>query len=396
MRIGITTSVIAHGKSGVGQHVLALTRALTRYRNRYQFVVFVLEEDLPLFSFAEGRMEIVPVSEEFRPPVKDIRWHQFALPAIARKLELDVLHVPSYRRMLWRQPCAMVATIHDLAPFRMSRKYDWKRTLYAKCVVRFLARRQHEIITVSEHTAQDVRHYFGVPAERIHVIHNGVDRTRFGEGSREAAKSIVQGRHGLKNPFFLYVARLEHPAKNHLRLIEAFNQFKAEQPSDWQLVFAGGDWHGAEAIHDAIHKSMFASDIHSLGFVADADLPALMQAAEVFVYPSLYEGFGMPPIEAMACGCPVICSDRGALREVVDDAAAIVNPDDPRDIARQMTRLACDPEMRRNWIASGRERAKRFDWNRNAAMTLRIYERAVAKATHQPVPTVLEDLMSPQ
>jgi glycosyltransferase involved in cell wall biosynthesis len=375
MRIGISTSVIQRGKTGIAQYLFALLRAFLPYADEHHFVLFVLQEDLPLFAFAKNKMQLVPVPESFRPPVKNILWHQRALPQLAGDLDLDVLHVPSYRRMLWPRPCPLVATIHDLAPFRVPKKYSASRMFYGRVVARRLAQRQDAIIAISENTAHDVRQFFDVPLENLHVIHNGLEHGRFFPGSREQAQAEMAERHQLRQPFFLYVARLEHPGKNHVRLISAFNQFKSATRSDWQLVFGGSDWHGADAIHAAARQSPFASDIRFLGFVSDEDLPNLYRAADVFVYPSLYEGFGMPPIEAMACGCPVICSTSGSLGEVVGDAAAIVDPQDVNSIANQLGLLANDTNLRECLRQAGFARAKQFDWNRTARETLSLYSR---------------------
>src|ERR1043165_1455258 len=127
MRIGISTSVIQRGKTGIAQYLFALLRAFLPYADENEFVLFVLEEDLPLFDFAKNKMRIIRVAEKFRPPVKNILWHQRELAQYARNLQLDVLHVPSYRRLLWSRPCPLVATIHDLAPFQFAKKYDWKK-----------------------------------------------------------------------------------------------------------------------------------------------------------------------------------------------------------------------------------------------------------------------------
>jgi glycosyltransferase involved in cell wall biosynthesis len=375
MRIGLSTSVIQRGKTGVAQYLFALVRAFLPYADRHQFTLFVLEEDLPLFAFVEKRMQIVPVSERFRPAVKNIVWHQTRLPKLARQHQLDVLHVPSYRRMLWPRPCALVATIHDLAPFQVANKYDWKRMFYGRVVARRLAWRQNHIIAISQNTAQDIQTYFGLSNGRMTVVHNGLEHDRFFPGSREAARTEAARRHGLNQPFFLYIARLEHPAKNHVRLISAFNEFKAAIKSNWQLVLGGSDWNGAEAIHAAIKQSPFAADIRSLGFVDNADLPNLYRAADVFVYPSLYEGFGMPPIEAMACGCPVICSTRGSLGEVVGNAAAIVDPDNIHSIQQQLTSLASDTALRERLRSSGFTQAQQFNWEKTAAATLEVYQK---------------------
>ena len=171
---------------------------------------------------------------------------------------------------------------------------------------------------------------------------------------------------------------MEHPAKNHARLIEAFNEFKAETRSDWQLVLGGSDWHGAEVIHALVRRSPLARDIRCLGFVPEGDLPAWYRAADVFVYPSLFEGFGLPPIEAMACGCPVISSTRGSLGEVVGDAAVIIDPEDVNSLKREMSRLATDEVARNHWREAGLKRAQCFNWDKTAAATINVYARTSA------------------
>lgn len=379
MRIGISTSVMQRGRSGVGQYVLALVRAYLSEAARHEFTLFVLEDDLPLFEFARGAMQIVPVAERHRPAVRDILWHQTALPALVRHHRLDVLHVPSYRRMLWPRPCALVATIHDLAPFRLPGKYDWRRMLYGRVVVRRLAHRQDQIIAVSRDTARDLTRFFAVPPARLTVIPNGLDHGRFTPHDRAAASELVARRHGLRPPFFLYVARLEHPAKNHVRLLAAFDQFKTRSPSPWQLVFGGSDWHGAAVVHDRMRRSPFAADIRCLGFVPDAELPLWYRAATVMVYPSLFEGFGLPPLEAMACGCPVLASAGGAVGEVCAGAAATVNPESVDDLARELTRLSQDGELRERLRALGLAHAQQFNWQHTATATLALYERAAAR-----------------
>jgi glycosyltransferase involved in cell wall biosynthesis len=377
MRVGISTSVIQRGRTGIAQYVFALTHALLPHATQHEFVLFVLEEDLPLFAFVKDKLRLVPVPEKFRPPLRDILWHQTHLPRLARALRLDVLHVPSYRRLLARRPCALVGTVHDLAPFRVTGKYDWKRMFYGRVVVRWLARRQHRIIAISQNTARDIGEFFRVAPERVAVIHNGLDHGRFTPTSASAAKVAVAKQFGLDKPFMLYTARLEHPGKNHVRLIAAFNEFKAATRSPWCLALAGADWHGAAEIHAAAQASPFVADIRRLGFVMPQHLPDLYRAAELFVFPSLYEGFGFPPVEAMACGCPVMSSTRGALGEVVGEAAALVDPEDVSTMARELDALAGDTRRRDQLRAAGLRQAQKFNWGRCASETLRVYEQAV-------------------
>jgi glycosyltransferase involved in cell wall biosynthesis len=379
MHIGISTSVIQRGQTGIAQYLFALGRALIE-QEKHEYTFFVLEEDLERFHFAAGKARLIIVPERFRPALKDILWHQTVLPGLAKRLRLDVLHVPSYRRMLGSRPCPLVATIHDLAQFHLRGKYNWPRMLYGRFIVPRLARRQDQIVAISENTSRDVIRFFKVPSERLTIIYNGVDHSRFFPGDIAQAKVLSARRFALAQPFFLYVARLEHPAKNHTRLIAAFNRCKAATGSTWQLVLAGGDWHGANHIHRAIQESPFTRDIRRLGFVPDAFLPDLYQAADAFVYPSLFEGFGMPPIEAMACGCPVISSARGALGEVIADAAICIDPEDVDAIAAQLCVLSAGTTIRNRIRAAGLARARCFDWATTAEATVRVYERAAGAA----------------
>lgn len=374
MKIGITTSVIQRGRSGVAQYVLALVRSLRTHGGRHQFTLFVLEEDLPLFQFARDRMEIVPVRECYRPPIADITWHQTVLPGLAKRHGLDVLHVPSYRRMVRAAPCATIATIHDLAAFHVAGKYDWARMFYGRVVARRLAHRQNGVIAVSHATARDLERYYHLNPARVQVVENGLDHKRFRPGP--AAKAWVAER-GVTQPFFLYVARLEHPGKNHVRLIDAFNRFKADTGSDWQLALGGADWHGAEVVHRAVEDSPYSSDIRRLGFVSDADLPTWYRAAGAMVFPSLFEGFGLPPLEAMACGCPVASSIRGALADTVGTAASVIDPESVDSIRNELTRLATDPDRRATLRTAGFAQAAKFSWERTATGTIQAYARAV-------------------
>jgi len=382
VNIGISTLMIQRGQSGVAQYVFGLVRAMLRHceDGGRRLTLFILEEDRKLFDFASHSAALVIVPEKFRPAIRNIIWHQTALPRLARKRRLDVLHIPSYRRLIWSKPCPVVATIHDLAQFRVSKKYDPARMFYGRAVVPRLARRMNHVIAVSENTAGDIFQFFRMPRKQISVIHNGIDHNRFFPGDSDRARGWAAERYGLRHPFFLYVARLEHPAKNHVRLIDAFERFKAGTDSEWQLAFAGGDWHGSREIHAAIERSPFKPEIRSLGFVPDADVADLYRAAGAFVYPSLFEGFGFPPVEAMACGCPVISSAKGALAEVIGNAAAIIDPENPEFMMAQLCIIATCETARNRLRAAGLAQARKFDWTKTAAATLQVYERVAGHA----------------
>lgn len=378
MKVGLTATMIQGGRSGVAQYVFSLVRELIR-AGQVDLNVFVLEDELPLLDFAKDGCHLIPVPRAAAPPVKNILWHQLSLPKLAADLKLDVLHVPSYRRLVRSAPCPTVGTIHDLAPFHVKGKYDIARMFYGRVVVKSLARAQKEIIAVSHCTARDIENFFGIPQSRLHVIHNGIDHDRFFPGDIDAARAWTAEKHAITAPYFLYVSRLEHPGKNHVRLIEAFVAFKNATGSHWQLALGGGDWHGCEAIKSSAAASPFANDIRFLGFVPDADLPNLYRAARGMVYPSLFEGFGLPPVEAMACGTPVISSTRGALEEVVADAALIVDPENIPDITRALTDLSTDAVLAESLSSKGLANAARFHWSRTAAEVTKIYRKAAGR-----------------
>jgi glycosyltransferase involved in cell wall biosynthesis len=393
MKIGFSTSVIQRGKTGVAQYVFALLKAFHELQEDHQFVLFVLEEDEPFFSHLRDRFPIELVSEKFRPPIKNIIWHQTILPRLAKKHRLDVVHVPSYRRLPIWAPCARVGTIHDLAPFRVPGKYDLARMFYGRVIVKRLAAMQDQLIAVSGNTATDLNLFFRLGEERVTVVRNGLDHDRFHPHDLVDASALARIRFGLTQPYLLYVARLEHPGKNHIRLIEAFEEFQKQSKSDWVLALGGSDWHGAELIHERIAQSPARDSIRVLGFVADQDLPALYSAAKAFIYPSLYEGFGMPPVEAMACGCPVICSDRGSLGEVVGDAAMIVQPENPDSIRNAILNFYNSESLRSEYIRKGLERAAQYSWEKAARETLAVYHRAMQTrpgSNPAPVPELVE------
>jgi glycosyltransferase involved in cell wall biosynthesis len=302
------------------------------------------------------------------------------LPRLLRENRCDVLHIPSYRRIVAAAGCPQVVTIHDCAPFRLAGKYDFARMLYGRHVVTRLARRAARVIAVSETTAADIRRFYSISPGRLSVVYNGINHALFAPVPREKIPDMLPVTRGWENDggWWIYVARLEHPAKNHLRLLEAFAEFcKVHPAKPGRLVLAGADWHGAEEIHRAIAESPVRDRIHCAGFVPEADLPAWYSGARALVFPSLFEGFGLPPIEAMACGCPVLSSDRGSLREVVAGAGHLFNPEKPAEILEAMAVLSSNPEETARLREAGLARAAEFHWERCARETFAVYETAM-------------------
>lgn len=375
IHVALSTTVAQRGRSGVAAYLFGLLDGFAAIDVPIKLSLLGLADDAPLFTRWLGPCDWVTVPEFYRPALRNIAWHQLHARGVLRRIQADVVHIPSYRRIMWRPPVPQVVTIHDCAAFAVRGKYDAARMFYGRQVARRLARGADAITAVSQATADDVDRHFGIPAPTQHVIWNGIDQGRFTVRAEAEVLTFLRRRGAQPRPYFLYLARLEHPAKNHVRLIEAFEQFVAAHPTaDQDLIFGGADWHGADQIHARVAASPVRHRIRNLGFVADGDLPYWYAGATAMVYPSLFEGFGLPPVEAMACGCPVIASPRGSLAEVVGDAARLIDPENPADIATALGELL-RPDQRGRWRRAGLARAALFDWRESARQLAAVYQQ---------------------
>lgn len=253
-----------------------------------------------------------------------------------------------------------VAVVHDLAVHLYPEQFRYKDWLLLHVFSAHAVREADDIIAVSQATADDVAKYYG-RTQRVHVIHHGVDHERFRVSGGEVSIRAF------KKPYILYVGQLQ-PRKNLVRLIRAFEQLKWSRP-ELQLVIAGGHGWLKQPILEAIKKSSAAKDIVLPGVVPDNLLPALYRQAEVFVLPSLYEGFGMPILEAMACGCPVVTSNVSSMPEVAGEAAVLVEPIDTESIAAGIKEAL---GRREDLTRRGLRRARQFSWEKVAVQTLEV------------------------
>jgi len=380
LRIGITTLGCDAGRSGIGKYAIALLKKLPALAPEHTFVVAVLEGEREIYPCDAPNVEVSILPDSLAGVRQSLIWHINGLPGWARRQRLDVLFLPAgNRRLPWSVPCPTVGTVHDLSSFHVAAKYDPLRMFYIKRVLPKLISRLDSVLTVSESSKQDIERFAHVPSAKITITHNGYDPEVFHmglRGSREAVNRYLPS----EKKYWIYVSRIEHPGKNHIRLMEAYEILAKTNPSIPDLVCAGGDWDGSASVHERHQSSAFRDRIHFSGFVANEDLPALVANAEACVYPSLYEGFGIPVVEAMACGVPVVCSNTSSLPEVVGDAAIMFNPDDAQAIANALDRLISEPQTRSGLVDRGLRRAEGFTWRACAETTIaEILETAGAK-----------------
>jgi glycosyltransferase involved in cell wall biosynthesis len=336
--------------------------------NRYQLLMARNEADL--IPLTNPNFKKVIKAPWINRPLINLAWHNLVLPTMEAKL--DVLHIPSARRIPVLKRTKVVATVHDLAAFSVHAKYSRARMLFNRKVVPAMIRRADHIIAVSQATADDLVRVIGYPADRISVVYSGINHALFTPGSKTQARERLHTELGLKNPFFVYVSRLEHPGKNHIRLIEAFEQFKLENDSSHQLVLVGADWPGAEAIRARAAASPVKGDILLPGFVPQDTLPLLYRGCDLMIFPSLFEGFGFPIVEALACGAPVICSNTSSMREIAGARLPTFDPASSQSISQ-----CIESTLATGWNVAkqhdGIAYASRFNWVETARHTMEIY-----------------------
>jgi glycosyltransferase involved in cell wall biosynthesis len=377
MKIGITTFGGDGGKSGISQYIIRLLRAFDAMHDGTEFEVMVYEDEQSIFVPASSSMKPLCFGGGLRNPILNVAWHQAALPGWCRKRGFDVLFLPAgNRRLPLKAPCPTVGTVHDFSSIHVKEKYDPARMFYIKKVLPFLVRKLTLVLTVSESSKRDIVEFARVPEDRVLVTPLGVDRTAYYPRDRDLAQAGMANKYGTRPPYILYISRIEHPGKNHVRLIRAFSRLKARTRLPHQLVLAGSDWTRSEEVHREADQSPFARDILFTGFASGNDLPLLYAGADLFLFPSLYEGFGMPVLEAMACRAPVACSNLSSLPEVAGDAALLFDPYDEEDMASVMERILTDARLRETLAEKGWKRAQGYTWEATARQTLQALYRA--------------------
>jgi glycosyltransferase involved in cell wall biosynthesis len=365
---------------GIGTYIRSLVQALGAIDRTNQYTLVSGPADV-------RALEGLP--ENFRSAVYTRSDHSsldhLAFPIFLKGLSPDLVHIPLNRiPLLMIKP--YVVTIHDLAniffeqdasSLRMQlRRYRFRRGLV----------RANRVIAVSEATKRDVEAQMGVPSSRITRVYNAPDPAFFNRAAEPGGQEqqLILERYQINYPFLLYAGNIRRH-KNIPRLVEAFAVVRdqlARHPvyKDLRLVIIGDTISQYPAVRQAVIKSRVENVVRFLGFVPFETLRCFYESAAGFVFPSRYEGFGLPPLEAMACGTPVVTSNVSSLPEVVGDAAIQVNPENVFDIARGISDMLLDEELRARLIRRGREQASRFSWNWTARQVLEIYKDVIGQS----------------
>jgi len=368
MRIGIDARIVYYTQAGISQYIIHLTRELAALDGENEYVLLQSRKDpKPLVERPNFRRVSVWTPSHHR-------LEQFTLGLEVSRLGLDVLHSPDFippRKRGFKS----VITVHDLA-FLLYPHFQTKQSArYYGQIDQAVVRTDH-IIADSESTKRDTIRLLGVPERKISVVYLAADPV-FRPLNDEAAFSRVRTRYGLPRDFILFVSTIE-PRKNVPTLLRAFRQLLDDYKNSVHLVLVGRKGWLYDEVFKLAEELHLEDYVHFLGRIPTEDLVILYNAARLLVHPSFYEGFGLPPLEAMACGTPVVVSNTSSLPEVVGDAGLLVDPEDVEGLTVAIWRALTDEELRAEMVAKGLKRAACFSWERTAKETLEIYRRVVA------------------
>jgi glycosyltransferase involved in cell wall biosynthesis len=379
VHIGVNAHLLSfqatYRSAGISRYIHSLLPSLSQAnetrRTPHRFTAFTAEREIPTdfqwcgWDYATTRLPTA------RPPAR-ILWEQAVAPVDIVRRGIDVLHCPAYVGPIASR-VRTVVTIHDLSFYRFPHLFNRFNRVYLGVMTRLSARRATRVIAVSHATARDVVELLGIPAARVAVVHNGVDQ-RF-QPLPESEIAAFRAARGLPDRFILHLGTLE-PRKNLTTLIRAFARLKREQRIPHKLVLAGGRGWLYDDLFRQVEQLDLKNDVLFPGYVALSEQPLWYNAAAVFAYPSLYEGFGLPPLEALACGVPVVTSNTSSLPEVVGNAGVLVPPTDDAALANAILSVLEERDDRAASIERALHQASQFSWDRAGKETLDVIDNA--------------------
>ena len=372
MRIGVNLLyLLPNVVGGTQSYATGLLEAFCKIAISSEFFLFVNTETYRSGLFRKGDWHVVhcPVPASYR--FVRYGWEQFILPHQIKRYRIELLHSLGYVQPL-RLPCKSVVTIHDLNFLNIGHMMPWSRKTALQFFVKQSAKAADHIITVSEFSKKQIVEVLGIPPEKVTVTYNAVKEVPKNPADFE---EITQ-RYGITKPYILGLSS-QSPHKNVTSLVKAFEVLKRQGYSDLKLVLAGHLPVGTSDLKHAVQESKARKDIFFTGYVPDRILAALYAHAEVFVFPSFYEGFGIPVLEAFLYGTPVACSKVAALPEIAGDAALYFDPNNLQEMTNVIDYLLTHEDERRALVERGKKRVTLFTWEETARRTLDVYRRVL-------------------
>lgn len=367
MKIGINVLYLLPGRVGGSEtYIRNLIKWLPIVGHENEYLVFINEESIGVFDPTAPGVTIIPCPVRALNRPRRILWEQFGLPAQVQRRGIDIL-LSAGMTAPFRCPATSVLMLYDLQHINQPGNFPWYYLLFLRSLIYGSAKSANAVLTLSHQVKSDIIRSYHLSPDRIEVTHLAVDHEAFTlHGPPDPG--IVKTRYGLPDRFILYAAS-SLPHKNHERLFQAFRQVRDRIPG-LKLVLTGARDKGGETLLRKIQMMGLGQDVLLLGWLPFEDVPSIYRASEAFVFPTLHEGFGLPVLEAMACGIPVVCSKIEPLLEVAGDAALFVDPLSPEEIAAAVIKVVTDAPTREHLIGKGLARSNEFTWEATAKKTL--------------------------
>ncbi|MGO5337998.1 glycosyltransferase family 4 protein [Bilifractor sp. LCP19S3_H10] len=343
--------------TGIGRNIISL---LDNSESNNKYVIYTNYDMKDSFKFKNPNVTVKTYNVSKMSSMKNLLWTTFIFPLKVAKEKADKGLIPNFTLLLFKyRPTDVI--MHDLIEFNVPDKFSKKKMFYrTKLADPITAKRADHIITVSENSKKDIEKFLHIPEEKISVVYNGVDQKKFHKMEEKEALNIISKK-GWPSDFILYAGTIDHPGKNVMGVVKAFECLKEEGRYSGNLILAGMPGANHEAVDEYVEKSKYKNEIIMTGFVTDEELVALYSLCKVFVFISLYEGFGIPPLEAMSCGAKVVVSNTSSLPEVVGDVGWTVDPTNNSSVKDTIwSALTYEPDN--EYINKRKNHLKSYDW----------------------------------
>lgn len=380
MRVGIS-GYVGNRLTGIGRVLICVLQELAKQNPDSTYIIF-RNYDFSDYDCLRSfkNIEIVDVPYTKESGLKNILWHQWTFQKLLKRYKCDLAYIPNFTLLLWKVVPTIV-TIHDLIEFNVPEKFSKLRMFYRKMICDpLMAKRSDHILTVSQSSFNDIVKYLGVNPSKITLTLNATDKSFFHKYPQQEVETVLSN-YGLQyKDYLLFVGTIDYPGKNIKTVVDAFLNLKGKGKLEgMKLVVIGKNGYNSEVIYDTVNQSVYKSDVVFTGYLKDGDLPKFYAGAAILLYLSLFEGFGLPVLEAMSCGTPVICPNTSCFPEIVEELDVTVPPTDVEAVEQKIMKILGDQIYSADLASKCYEKSLKYSWEESAKVYQQVFDQIVNK-----------------
>lgn len=374
MIVGIS-GYVGNKLTGIGRVLIEVLNTIAPINTKDQYILFKNYDftDYEVLKKHEN-IKIININVSKNSAIKNIIWHQWGFQKLQKAYNCDVAYIPNFSLLIWKR-IPTIVTIHDLIEFNVPNKFSKLRMMYRKVIDPMMVHNSTFITSVSECSKKDIIKYCKAKDSKIQVIPNAADRNRFKLYNEDIVKSCLSKYQLEYKNYCLFVGTIDYPGKNIMSALKAYVELKEEYNIQEKMVIVGKKGFNSDIIYDFVNQSKFKDNIIFTGYLQDEDLPLIYSGAKVMIYLSLYEGFGLPVLEAMSCGIPVVCSNTSCFPEVIGNIEVGVAPTSIPEIKEKLYKLVSDNSYNKLISKLCYERASKFSWEKSAEIYYQIFHK---------------------